>query len=138
MNESIWNESTKPNILNSTRLYFQDMFVGAKRMGRADFWWGLLGMTLLTVVLMTVFGFLMNVLSLRSFYWSAVMGVAFAMTFGYYWIAVFTATIRRLHDRNMRGWWTLLYVIPIIGELLLVIFTVLPQKNNSKWPRFID
>ncbi|MFC6323975.1 DUF805 domain-containing protein [Companilactobacillus baiquanensis] len=138
MNESIWNESTKPNILNSTRLYFQDMFVGAKRMGRADFWWGLLGMTLLTVVLMTVFGFLMNVLSLRSFYWSAVMGVAFAMTFGYYWIAVFTATIRRLHDRNMRGWWTLLYVIPIIGELLLVIFTVLPQKNSSKWPRFID
>lgn len=137
MNDSVWNESTKPGILNSTKLYFQDMFIGAKRISRADFWWGMLGMTILTVVLMVVFAALMNFLSLRSFYWSAVMGVAFAMTFGYYLIAIFTATIRRLHDLNMSAWWVLLVVIPFIGSLVLIILMFLPQKDVSKWPRTI-
>lgn len=136
--KTVWNESEKPGPISSTKLYFQDMFVGAKRMGRADFWWGLLGVTILSIVLMTIFGFLMNFLSLKSFYWSAVMGVAFAMTFGYYLIAIYTATIRRLHDRNMHGWWILLYVVPIIGEILVIILTILPQKDNSKWPKSIE
>ncbi|MFD1417756.1 DUF805 domain-containing protein [Companilactobacillus keshanensis] len=137
MNESVWNESKKPSLINSTKLYFQDMFVGAKRIGRADFWWGLLGMTILCALLMAIFGFTMNFFSLKSFYWSAVMGVAFAMTFGYYLVSIYTATIRRLHDRNIRGWWVLLYLIPIIGEVLLIILMCLPQRNYSKWPKLV-
>ena len=34
-------------------------------------------------------------------------------------------TVRRLHDINKSGWWILLYFIPVLGDIVLFIFTVL-------------
>lgn len=34
-------------------------------------------------------------------------------------------TTRRLHDTNRSGWWQLLYFIPLIGVLVVLIFTLL-------------
>ena len=34
-------------------------------------------------------------------------------------------TVRRLHDINKSGWWVLLYFIPVLGDIVLFIFTVL-------------
>ncbi|WP_137470881.1 DUF805 domain-containing protein, partial [Escherichia coli] len=39
------------------------------------------------------------------------------------------ATVRRLHDTGRSGWWFILYFIPVIGDLVLLIFTV--QKGNE-------
>lgn len=36
--------------------------------------------------------------------------------------------IRRLHDTSRSGWWILLGFIPVIGALVLLIFTVLPSQ----------
>ena len=33
--------------------------------------------------------------------------------------------VRRLHDTGRSGWWALIAVIPIIGGIVLIIFTVL-------------
>ncbi|ARA94738.1 DUF805 domain-containing protein [Rhodothermaceae bacterium RA] len=33
-------------------------------------------------------------------------------------------TVRRLHDTDRSGWWVLLGLIPIIGSLILLIFTL--------------
>ncbi|EHN91608.1 DUF805 domain-containing protein [Escherichia coli] len=44
-------------------------------------------------------------------------------------ILIFSATVRRLHDTGRSGWWFILYFIPIIGDLVLLIFTV--QKGNE-------
>jgi uncharacterized membrane protein YhaH (DUF805 family) len=33
-----------------------------------------------------------------------------------------SVAIRRLHDTNRSGWWVLLWVIPIIGWIVLLIF----------------
>ncbi|MCR1117160.1 DUF805 domain-containing protein [Escherichia coli] len=37
--------------------------------------------------------------------------------------------MRRLHDTGLSGWWFVLFFIPIIGDLVLLIFTVL--KGNE-------
>ncbi|MBT8459557.1 MAG: DUF805 domain-containing protein [Boseongicola sp.] len=37
-----------------------------------------------------------------------------------------TVGIRRLHDRDMSGWWMLLMFIPAIGSLALLVLFVLP------------
>ena len=37
-----------------------------------------------------------------------------------FWIS-FTSIVRRLHDRNKRGWWAPLYVIPVFGWAWLFI-----------------
>ncbi len=34
--------------------------------------------------------------------------------------------VRRLHDTNRSGWWLLLYLLPIIGGIVLFVFSVLP------------
>ncbi|WP_416191706.1 DUF805 domain-containing protein [Neisseria sp. CCUG12390] len=42
-------------------------------------------------------------------------------------------TTRRLHDTNRSGWWQLLYFIPLIGVLVVLIFTLLegtPGDNH--------
>ncbi|MGZ0654440.1 DUF805 domain-containing protein [Coraliomargarita sp. W4R72] len=33
-------------------------------------------------------------------------------------------TVRRLHDTNRSGWWWLLMLLPAIGPLILLLFTV--------------
>ena len=36
--------------------------------------------------------------------------------------------IRRLHDTDRSGWWILIGFIPVIGALVLLLFTVLPSQ----------
>lgn len=52
-----------------------------------------------------------------------------------YCLAVFipsiAVTVRRLHDSNNSGWWTLLILIPYIGGLILIIFCVLPSYSGT-------
>ncbi|APX72019.1 DUF805 domain-containing protein [Companilactobacillus allii] len=137
--KEIWNESDRPNLINSTKLYFQDMFVGAKRMSRADYWWGLFGITLVSAVVMGLFAWLVTVMPINDFYWSAVWSIALVMTCGYYLISIWTASIRRLHDRNMRAWWMFSYVLPVIGEVMMIVLMCLPQQNdNNNWAKFVE
>ena len=42
-------------------------------------------------------------------------------------------TIRRLHDTDRTGWWILLFLIPLIGPLVLLVFMILdssPDENQ--------
>jgi uncharacterized membrane protein YhaH (DUF805 family) len=32
--------------------------------------------------------------------------------------------IRRLHDTNRSGWWALIYLVPLAGAIVLLVFTV--------------
>jgi uncharacterized membrane protein YhaH (DUF805 family) len=34
-------------------------------------------------------------------------------------------TVRRLHDTNRSGWWILIALIPIIGAIILIVFTAM-------------
>ena len=138
MQEQVWNESFRPGIISSTVLYFKDLFVGAKRMSRKDFWWGLLGMTIVMYLIAGLLAFAITKMPIDDFYWSSIIGVAMAMTLGYYWISVFTAMIRRLHDRKMHGWWVLIGLVPVVGELALLVLLCLPQRDfGNNWPKDI-
>lgn len=35
-----------------------------------------------------------------------------------------SVTIRRLHDTGRSGWWSLLYLVPVIGWVALIAFTL--------------
>lgn len=49
-------------------------------------------------------------------------------------LLIISVTIRRLHDTDRSGWWFLLNLIPIIGEILLFIFMC--QKGTIGENRF--
>ena len=43
-------------------------------------------------------------------------------------------TVRRLHDANYAGWFIFLGLIPIVGSIILLVFTLLP--SNPAGSRF--
>lgn len=139
MKKEIWNESNKPGIIASAKLFSQDLFVGAKRTSRADFWWGYLGTTVFFAIIFAILLGIMRILPISDWYWSAVVGVALAMSIGYYLIAIYNAAIRRLHDINFKAWWMLLLVIPVLGCIALIVLLCLGQKNDANnYPKYIE
>lgn len=39
--------------------------------------------------------------------------------------------VRRLHDTGRSGWWALLMLIPLIGAIVLIVFTVQDSKPGK-------
>lgn len=124
-------KSDKLGLINSTKLFFRDLFVGATRIKRADFWWGYLGTTIITAIALGLLTWIMTILPVMDYYWSAVDGVAMAIVAGYYLIAIFNAAIRRLHDANFRAWWMLMLIIPVLGYIGIVILMCLSERDEG-------
>ena len=40
-------------------------------------------------------------------------------------------SFRRLHDTNRSGWWVLIALIPLIGNIVLLVFTVQDSQPNE-------
>lgn len=60
---------------------------------------------------------------------SSTVGVEFLPVFSLtYMLAVFlpglAVGVRRLHDTNRSGWWILISVLPLIGPIVMLVFTV--------------
>lgn len=87
------------------------------RASRSEYWWfALFNLTAIVGILLvasTVLG--------------DTVGIFLAGTAGLILlIPSLTVAIRRLHDRNMSGWWLLLAFIPNLGQLALFILYALP------------
>jgi len=39
--------------------------------------------------------------------------------------------VRRLHDINQTGYWALIAILPIVGELLLIVFALIPGTRGG-------
>ena len=91
------------------------------RAARPAFWWWFLFQIIVSVILATVFGaghmvasdgggmsyqggLLANLWSLANF----IPGIAVG--------------IRRLHDLDKSGWWTLIVLIPLVGWIILIVW----------------
>ena len=58
-----------------------------------------------------------------------VIGATSSLILGAYTIAALipclSVTVRRLHDIDKSGWWILISLVPIVGGITLLVFTVL-------------
>ena len=45
-------------------------------------------------------------------------------------IPLLAVTVRRLHDTNRSGWWVFIRIVPIVGGLVLFVFTVLEGSKG--------
>lgn len=46
-------------------------------------------------------------------------------------IPAIAVSVRRLHDTNRSGWWLLILLIPLIGSIVFLIFTVQDSKPEE-------
>lgn len=93
------------------------------RARRSEYWWFVLFNVIVSVVL-DVFAVLTH---------SSIFSVVLVV----YGLAVLipglAVTARRLHDTGRSGWWMLINLVPFIGAIVMLVFTVSdsqPQANS--------
>lgn len=79
---------------------------------RSEFWWWFLFTVIVSLVCRQVSFGLAGAFSLATLLPSIAVGV------------------RRLHDANRSGWWMLLYLLPVIGWIILIVFWVEPGQQS--------
>jgi uncharacterized membrane protein YhaH (DUF805 family) len=110
-------ESAKKNL--TTGAYAQ--FSG--RASRSEYWWFALASVLVIFVAAFVDG---------------VAGSAVVTAIAYLFLIIpgIAVSVRRLHDTNRSGWYLLLNLVPLIGSILIFIWSVTPgdKKANQYGP----
>ena len=89
---------------------------------RSEFWWASLGICLIEVaitLLLCLIFVLFKPLSEEAALIFVGLDLLVASILGAY--ANILISIRRLHDRNMRGWWYLLFFVPYVGWAALIV-----------------
>ena len=105
------------------------------RAPRSEYWWwGLL--VWIVVLLLTVPAALIGIAtgSRGDGAFSVVSSLLLSVVLVGLLIPNLAVLVRRLHDANLSGWMALLGLIPGLGGLILLVFTVLP--SNAAGARF--
>ena len=100
------------HFIESTKNYFLKWNDFSTRISRSEFWWGNLGVTITSIIVIFALGFLSD---LVGFFSGLVLLVPFQI---FVLIASTALAVRRLHEINKSGWWLLIY-LTIVGILLL-------------------
>ena len=93
------------------------------RASRSEYWWFFL------------FNFIAGLVIGAVFVWSETLEY---LVSGLFSLAMLLPglglSVRRLHDTGRSGWWIFINVIPLIGQLIYLYFTVQPSQNvPNKW-----
>ena len=102
------------------KAYIENYANFSGKTNRADFWWAVLGVFLLSMVVSIVGGMIFgnqNGTNILSSIWSLVT-----------LIPGLALEVRRLHDIGKSGWWILIGLIPIVGFILLIVWYCQPSK----------
>ena len=94
------------------------------RAQRPEFWWWVLFVTLLQIVASIVLTVLLVLFQNAGFLqWLGVM--IFMIVVLAVILPSIAVSVRRLHDRDLSGWWYLLGFVPF-GSIVLLVWYVLP------------
>ena len=101
------------------------------RSSRSEFWWFQLGLFLFATLSLTIIAFVDALDTDLGYLASSLLFLSYYVFVQYCSIIL---CIRRLHDRNMRGWWYLLILIPLLGPIALFVLWCL--KGTTGYNRF--
>ncbi len=90
------------------------------RSSRSAYWWWFLFALLVSVVAHI----------LDAIIGTVVFGVIVALGLLLPGLAVL---VRRYHDAGHSGWWVLLWIIPVVGFVVWLIFTLTDSKPPNEW-----
>ncbi|PLS16066.1 DUF805 domain-containing protein [Bacillus sp. M6-12] len=95
-------------------------YVGFKgRARRKEYWMFILFSAIISLVLTVI---------------ELILGIPAVLT-GLFSLAILlpslAVTVRRLHDTGRSGWWLLVSLIPLLGSLLILIYTFMDSESGS-------
>ncbi len=95
------------------------------RSTRSDYWYVLL----INIIIGAVLGFLGGLLNISSI--TLVLVSIYSLVALVPSIALF---VRRLHDINKSGFWAFITFVPLVGEIILLVFLLTPSVDvNNKY-----
>ena len=108
----------------------RDWTVYRGRASRSAYWWFVLFTVIVSVALDVIFFVITasantaaaSVLITVLF---VVIAVVFVVVVIYLGLAQLALLVRRLHDSGRSGWWALIGVVPIVGAIMLLVFTLI-------------
>ena len=93
---------------------------------RSEYWFFALGYVIAQIIAQVIDGILGTRSSSGTGLVSAVVSLALLVP----WLA---ASSRRLHDTGRSGWWTLLWLIPLVGQIILIIWWATDSKPDNQY-----
>ena len=110
----------------AVRLFFARYFDFEGRSRRAEYWWAVLGLTLIIIAMCAIVGILAAISETLAF-----MGIGVIVLFQLGLIIPgISLVVRRMHDQNLSGLWYLVAFIPIIGGILLLYYMCIPGTKG--------
>ncbi|MEA2166980.1 MAG: hypothetical protein QOF76_280 [Solirubrobacteraceae bacterium] len=91
------------------------------RSSRAAYWW-----FYLFVLLVAIAAYLLD-LALGT------KGILYGLAILVLLLPNLAVTVRRLHDSGHSGWWLLIALIPLIGAIVLLVFTLQDSDPPNQW-----
>jgi uncharacterized membrane protein YhaH (DUF805 family) len=112
------------NMIEAVKVVFSKYVTFSGRARRAEYWWFVLFSFIVSLVLTVIdFGVLGSEVGLLGNIWSlAVLLPSLAVA------------ARRLHDTDRSAWWLLIFLLPLIGFIVLIVFFA--QKGTEGGNRF--
>lgn len=129
-----YNQSAKPGLVNSFKVWLHSFTNYKGCMGRADFWWGYLAFFLIYLVIVCIDLLADSNPSGLSKVLDAIVSI-FATFYG---IVSIYAIVERFHDTGHSGWnyW---WCLTVIGLLYIFYLLILPTNLDEKrWVRKKD
>ncbi len=105
------------NFTDSVRTCLSKYATFTGRGRRSEFWWFVLFNFLVSIVASIIDAILGTGLGAGTGVVGLIAGLALLLPY-------LAATVRRLHDTNRSGWWILIGLIPLVGLIVLIVFTV--------------
>ena len=91
------------------------------RSSRSAYWWWYL------------FGVLVLVVSLAIDYALGAGGILYVLVALAMLLPNLAVLVRRLHDAGHSGWWVLIGLLPLIGAIVLLVFTLQGSDQPNPW-----
>ena len=99
------------------------VFSGRAR--RKEYWYFFLFNFLITIVLLIIDGMTGTLTAEAGI---GLLGGIYALAV---LIPALAVSVRRLHDTDRSGWWLLIMLIPLIGVIVILVFTVQDSKPGE-------
>lgn len=74
-----------------------------------------------------------NIGSLLSSIITIVLVIALLISLIFSILVILGATVRRLHDINYSGWWSLLCLIPYLNLVVYILLLLIPSVDNNSY-----
>lgn len=92
------------------------------RSSRSDFWFWVLYQTIVSVILGALFGGSTMVAADGGFSYNFTGNLVSNLWSLAHFLPGLAVGIRRLHDTDRSGWWTLIALVPLVGWIVLIVF----------------